>query len=199
MTHHKLHFPKTVDGWKAELKKAWGVITLKKEAMASVVADEKAMGPAVAFIVLAALAGALGTYIFPTKFYGVVYRPGLDWVLAQAIFCSVMMVLAAVLFSLIAEKLFKGKASMVGYFKVFGFASLIGVIALVPALGFISFIWMAVLVFVTLRTIHGIGVGDVIVTMILGVIALGIVSIIVSSVFGIYGVSSYFDHLNYRW
>ena len=87
--HHTYYFPKTVDAWKKEVMKAVEVIKLKGSAMTEVAGDEKSNVPAGIFILLAGLAMALNSYVFPISFMGITYRPGIDTVLIQAVIYAV--------------------------------------------------------------------------------------------------------------
>ena len=188
MTHHKVHFPKDLDGWKVEFKRAWDIIMLKKPAMTAVAADERALGPAIIFVVLAAFLAAMGGYIFPTKFVGVVYRSNFEWILAQTLVVSIMTILAAVIISLIAEHAFKGKAKISEYFKVFGFAYLIGAIAIIPALSIIGAVWSLVLTFFTLRTVHKIGAGEAVATIVIAIVAIMVLAMFLMPLLGLAGI-----------
>lgn len=187
-THHKVHFPKDVKGWKKELKQAWQVITLKKPAMAAVAKDEKAFGPAILFVILASFASALGEYIFPQRFMGVVYRHGFDDVVAQTVVISVCTFLAIAVLSLIAEHLFKGKAKLKDYFKVLAYAYLVMAVGIIPALSVLAGIWLLVLTFVTLREVHKIDVAETIGTIVIAMIALVILMMFLMPFLGVYSL-----------
>lgn len=188
MTHHEVHIPKTSDGWIAEVKKAWEMIKLKKEVMSSVAADTKATAPAIAFYVAVAFAGSIGYWIFPREFWGVVYRPELDFVIFRTIMMAAGAIVGAVVISFIAQHLFKGKAKVIEYVRSNGYIGLVGLLGLVPALNIIWMIWMIVLVFTLLKQVHKIGTGEAIASMVLGVIAIAVLFMVLTPVLGLSGL-----------
>ncbi len=154
MTHHTFHFPKNTVGWKKEIMKAFEIIKLNKAAMTSVAADDKANGPATVFIGVAALANALGLYLFPPVYVGIVYRMSFASVVMQALMAFVGMVIFASLIGLIVEHGFKGKAKLPNFLRVFGYLSLVGVVSIIPNIGFFAGLWGLVVVIVAVRTVY---------------------------------------------
>ncbi len=168
--HHTMHCPKDAEGWKKEIMKAVNIIKLDEKEMKAVASDEKSMGPAIAFIVLGALAAAVGTYIFPQEFFGVVYRPSMASMVSATIGGTIGRVIGIVVISLIAQYVFKGKAKIVEFLRVAGYAAAIGVVSIVPVLSIVAGLWGLVVMFMMLKSVHKLDTGGAIGTLVLTVV-----------------------------
>jgi len=169
--HHTMHYPNNADGWKKEITKAWDIIRLDEKQMQSVAADEKSMGPAIAFIVLGSLCVGLGNYIFPQEFFGVMYRPGVATIISSTIFGAIFRVVGIAVVSLIAQHVFKGKAQVAEFLRVAGYAAILSVLSLVPMLTIVAGLWSLVVAFNMLKSVHKLDTGGAIGTMVLAMVA----------------------------
>ncbi|MBU1018631.1 MAG: YIP1 family protein [Patescibacteria group bacterium] len=185
MTHHQVHFPKTMAGWKDEFKKAFEIVKLNKTVMNAVAADEKATGVAILFFLLYGLFGAVGRFIFPVRVFGVVYRPGIEDMIFRTLVYGAVSFLSMLLITVVAQYLFKGKGDLMKYLRVYGYAMLVGAVMLIPALSFIVMIWIVVLMFVTLQVVHKLDVAETIGSMIIGTILTVIVLAVLSPFLGL--------------
>jgi len=168
--HHTIHCPNTIDGWKKEIAKAWNIIKLDEKQMKSVAADDKSMGPALAFIVLAGLAGALGSYVFPQEISGVVYRPNMSMVIGTTLGSFIGALIGMSVISLIAQYVFKGKAKITEFIRAAGYAALIGVAAIVPVLSIAAGLWSLVVIFMLIKNVHKLDIGAAIGTLVLTIV-----------------------------
>lgn len=182
--HHTYYFPKTVTAWKKEVMKAVEIVKLKTGVMTEVAADEKGNVPAGAFIVLAALAMAFNQYLFPYEFMGIAYRPGLDTVVVQAILYVIFSVVGIFVLGFVAQKLFKGKAKPCEFFRVCGYASLLGVACLIPMVGILAVLWMLVVYFKLLKNVQKLDDGSAVGALVVAIIALVVIGGIYGIVFG---------------
>ena len=185
MPHHNTYyFPKTFDAWKKEVLRVVEIVKLKVSVMTEVAADEKANVPAGIFICLSAFAMAFNQYLFPVRFMGIVYRPGIDAVIVQAIIYAVFSAVGIFILGFVAQKLFKGKAKSCDFFRVCGYASLLGVAGLVPVAGLVAGLWMLVVCFKALKNIQKLSDGAAVGTMVVAFVATVLVVAVFGAVFG---------------
>ncbi|MFA6529218.1 MAG: hypothetical protein WCT46_06835 [Candidatus Gracilibacteria bacterium] len=182
--HHTYYFPKTFEAWKKEVLCAVEIVKLKAGAMTEVASDEKGNVPAGIFILLAAFAMAFQSYLFPVRFMGIVYRPGLDTVIVQAIFYAVCSAVGIFILGLVAEKLFKGKVKPCEFFRVCGYAALLGIVSLLPMVGMLAGLWMLVVYFMALKNVQKLDDVPAIGALVVAAVAVVVVAGVLGAVFG---------------
>jgi len=173
--HHTYYFPKTVDAWKKEVMKAVEVIKLKGSAMTEVAGDEKSNVPAGIFILLAGLAMALNSYVFPISFMGITYRPGIDTVLIQAVIYAVCSAAGIFVLDFVSRKLFKGKGKSCELFRTCGYASLLGVAGILPVAGLLAGLWMLAIYFNALKNVEKLDDGSAVGAMVVSIVAVVVI------------------------
>lgn len=132
--------------FKQELQRAFQVVKLQAQAMTAVSKDSNATRMAVLFIVLSSFLGGLGSMLFPSYAYRglVVYRPTLFQVFEQTIAASLMLIFAIFLVHFFAVQLFKARGSFEEFFRVAGYAYVVGILNFCPPLTLVVGLWTLV-------------------------------------------------------
>ena len=153
---------------------AWGIASLKLAVMRKVGADKEALHPALLIMAFSAIAAGLGLFILPPSIGSfITYRIGLIDVLSQGLVIFAFSVASLYLAGYLAENMFKAKVDMQHYVRVLGYGSIVGFLAIVPALGVIGTIWQFVIMWKYLREVGKMEVGAIILLLILQAIIMG--------------------------
>ena len=178
--------------YKKELKEALDIALFKKPAMHAVAAEKGKTTFGYYIIIAGALLGVIGQQIFPAFF-----KPGLIFSLVMGIMQVIMAVVGIYVLSYIAKKLFKGHAQHDQFFRVTAYGMIIMWLGLIPQLSIISGIWGLLLVFVILKTVHKLTTGGAVGSILVAIIALWIISYILSPVYGKFGMGSMMNFSGY--
>jgi hypothetical protein len=139
--------------------RAAGIAMLNRESVRETADDPGALAPAVVFVVIASLAGAVGSALTPSfggqrpMGFGQQFLLGLGTgVVMLFVFCGVMHLLAA---------LFGGRGAYLGLVRTYGHANgILGLFGLIPCVGgFIALIWGIVAACVQVAEIYRLEMG----------------------------------------
>jgi len=144
-----------------ELKAAWNVALLKKDAMSHVAHETHKTRFGYYIIVASVVLSFLGMQLF-----GGWFKPNLVGGLINAVIQAIMTIAGIYLVSFIAKKFFKGAAAHDQFFRVASYGMIVSWIGLLPKISFISGIWGLIISFVVLKTVHKLTTGGVIGTWI---------------------------------
>lgn len=157
------------------LKKGWEAVQLKMEAIESLVADEKAFGPAIGILAIGGLAMAVGTM-----------NPG-GIILFPIIFVAGAFI-ATGLMHLAASLIFGGTGEFKSLINVIGCASVIRWVAVVPLLGpalmVLSGLWLLVIGVLTVEKTYKLDRGKSVVVVAVPVILAVVLGVLFSAVVG---------------
>lgn len=149
------------------------------------VADKnEGLGLALIYIVLAAFASPLGLAIFGVSAFGITVRLEIVSALIQGVISSVLSVLGIYFTHFVATNFFQGKADFTGFFRVMGYASFIGVLAIITPLSFLMiFVGLLMLYvwFKILSTLEQLTTQNIVLTLVILVIAALLVGYIMGS------------------
>jgi hypothetical protein len=165
-----------------EIKTAIQVALFKHKDMHHVASDKHKTPYAYYIIIIAALLGLIGQQFF------LPFKPSFGMGIGMAVVQIIMTVIGIYVLSIIAKSIFKGHAKHDEFFRVLAYGMIITWLNLIPMLGFIAAIWGLILLFVILKVIHKLTTGGAIGTIIVGIIVIGLISMILSPVFGIFGL-----------
>lgn len=166
-----------------------GIVKLDKKVIAEVAANEKG-GPAAAlFLVIGVAATPLLQAIMGIRVFNTVIRPDITSTLMGIVGGLIAAALGFVVTTMIATKLFKGKGTLAGYFRVVGLAyglnvlSALGVlipglIALVPL---IVGIWGLVVGYTVLKSVFHLDDKNAVLTIIVTVVAMFVVMAVLAA------------------
>jgi hypothetical protein len=134
---------------------AFKVIKLDAQAMTAVSKDSSATRMAALFIVVASFLGSLGSMLFPSYAYRglVMYRPTFFQVFEQTFAASLMLIFAIFLVHFIAVRLFKARGSFEEFFRVAGYAYIVGILNIYPAFALVSGLWILVVLWKALTVV----------------------------------------------
>lgn len=161
-------------------KDAVDIALLKEPAMHAVTTEKDGLKSALLMIVVGALASSFGTFIFPSTYGMITYRPDITWVLSSFIVASLIGIALLYLMGFLAERLFHSKLSMESYVKILGHASILNFISIIPALSIVSGIWGLVVMWIVLTKLGKLEAGSVILLLIIefvlvfGVMGMGV-------------------------
>lgn len=141
--------------FKQELQRAFKIITLDAQAMIAVSKDPFATRMAVFFIVVSSFFGAMGSRLFPSYAYHglVVYRPTFFQIFEQTIAASFMLIFAIFLVHFFAVKFFKARGSFEEFFRVAGYAYVVGILNIYPLLVLLVGLWILVVLWKALTVV----------------------------------------------
>jgi len=134
---------------KIELKNALDIALLKKPVMHHVAENKSKTAFGYYVIIAAAILGAVGQQIFLPFF-----RPTLTSSLLTAVVQAIGIVIGIYIVSFIAKGIFKGQASHDQFFRVAAYGMIVMWLLIIPPISFIGGIWILVITFVILKTIH---------------------------------------------
>jgi hypothetical protein len=166
----------------SEIKIAIQIALFKHKDMHHVSSDRSKTPYAFYIIIIAAVLSFVGQQFFIGPF-----KPSLGMGIGMAIVQIIMTIIGIYVLSVIAKSIFKGHAKHDEFFRVLAYAMIISWLSIIPALGFIAGIWGLILLFIILKVIHKLTTGGAIGTIIVGIIVIGIISMILSPVFGMMG------------
>lgn len=170
----------------AEVKTAVQVALLKAKDMHAVALDKNKNNYAYGIIAVAAVLSGLGL-----KFFGGFFSPSWGYILGMMVYQAVASVVGIYVLSIVAKSIFKGQAHHDAFFRVMAFGMIVTWLSIIPALSIIGGIWGLVIVFVVLKTIHKLTTGGAIGSILVSVLALGVVGMILGSVMGSIGLGSF--------
>lgn len=162
-----------------EIKAAIQIALFKHKDMHHVSSDRSKTLYAFYIIIIAAVLGLIGQQFFMGPF-----KPSLGAGIGMAIFQIIMVIIGIYVLSAIAKSIFKGSAKHDEFFRVLAYAMIVSWLSIIPALGLVAAIWGLILLFVILKVIHKLTTGGAIGTIIVGIIVMGLISMILSPVFG---------------
>lgn len=198
MEHHKPGHDETMEMPKIDMKDVdlggafkqfVEILKLNKKVIEGVAGNAKAGASAAIFLLVGAAAAPLAQFIFGVRFLNVVYRPDIVHVLVQWLLAVVMAVGVIFVTTVVANKLFKGKGSFAGYFKVMGLMYGVNVLtavgflvpALAPLLGLVVGIWMLVVSFYAIQAVFKLDNTNTVLTMIVAVVAMVAIMAVIGS------------------
>lgn len=167
-----------------ELKNAWQIALLKKPAMHHVTEDKKKTVYGYYIIIAGAVLAAIGQQLFSTFF-----TPTLGMGIKIAIFQIIHTIVGIYVLSFVAKSIFKGSAKHDQFFRVAAYGMIVMWIGLIPNLSPIGGIWGLVILFVILKTIHKLTTGGAIGTFLVGIIVMLAISLILSPIYALMGLS----------
>lgn len=163
--------------WKKELQDAWNTVILNKSTMQHIAQDKSKTTFAYYIIIISALLSFIGSQIFP-----VMLKP----TFLSGFLIAIIQIAGAIIFiyimSFIAKKIFNGKAKHDELFRVMGYGMAITWIGLIPHLSFIGGLWVMVVMFVVLKSIHKLTIGGTIGTLIIS----SILTLVILGILGIF-------------
>lgn len=162
-----------------EIKTAIQVALFKEKDMHHVAGDKGKTKYAYYFIVISALLSFLGQQMFMSWF-----KPTIASGLLMAAVQVVMTIVGIYVISFIATKIFSGKGKHDAFFRVTCYAMIVSWLTLIPMLGIIGGIWGLILLFVILKSVHKLSTGGAIGTMIVGIVVMGLISMVISPLYG---------------
>jgi len=174
------------DNIMAELKSAWEVALLKHKTMQAVAADKAKTPYAFGILVVAAIASGLGM-----KFFGGFFSPGWGYTLGMMVYQIISAIIGIYVMSIVAKSIFKGHAKHDEFFRVLAFGMIVTWLAIFPPLSIVGGIWALVILFVTLKLIHKLTTGGAIGTILVTIIAMALVMMILTPVFGMLGIGNF--------
>lgn len=141
--------------FKQGFQSAFKVIKLDAQAMTGVSKDSRATRMAALFIVISSFLGGMGSMLFPSYVYRglVVYRPTLFQVFEQTLAASLMLILAIFLVHFVAVQLFKARGSFEEFFRVAGYAYVVGILNIYPPLTLVVGLWTLVVLWKALTVV----------------------------------------------
>jgi len=182
-----------ISNYKKELKEALDIALFKQHAMHAVAAEKGKTTFGYYIIIAGALLGIIGQQIFPAFF-----RPGLIFSLVMGIMQVVMAVIGIYVLSYIAKKLFNGHAQHDQFFRVTAYGMIVMWLGLIPQLSIISGLWGLALIFVILKVVHKLTTGGAIGTILVAIVALWIISYILTPVYSRFGMGSMMNFSGYN-
>jgi hypothetical protein len=163
----------------SEVKTAIQVALIKEKDIHAVAGDKQKMQYAVAILLTGVVLPFLGRLFFMPQLFSIGSS------LLSALSQAAMTIIGIYILSYIAQKLFKGQAKHDAFFRAMAYSSIVGWLAFIPILGWISAIWAIVLMFMILKIVHKLATGQAILTIIIAIVVMGIVGMILSPVSGI--------------
>lgn len=161
--------------WRKEIKDAWDIALLKKPAMHHIGQDKHKTIFGYYIIIIGGILGLIGSQIYPMMF-----QPTLKMGLHLTIVQILSIIFAIYTSSYIAKTFFKGHGKHDEFFRISAYGMIVLWIGLVPHLSFIGGIWGLVIMFMVLKTVHKLSTGSTIGTLIITVIAIAIISQVLS-------------------
>jgi hypothetical protein len=147
--------------------------------------DSEGITMALVYLAIGALAAPLGGAVFGYSVLGTVFRTPIVSALIGAVVAIVLSVLGLYITNLVAVKLFKGQGKFPEYFRVMGYASLInvvGLLSMVSVLGSIAGIWLLVINFKALMSVHKLDTTNAVLTIIVSVVVSVVLTFLVTAV-----------------
>lgn len=166
------------------------ILKLNKAAMEKVAhRDGEGISLALVYLAIGALGAPIGGAVLGYTFLGVTVRTPIVNALIGAVLAIVLGALVLYVTSMVAEKMFKGTGKFPQYFRVMGYASLInliGFVTIVPVLSTVAAIWLLVVNYMALTTIHKLNSTNAVLTIIVTIV----VFIALSAVIGALGLTA---------
>ncbi len=166
------------------------ILKLNKAAMEKVAhRDGEGISLALVYLAIGALGAPIGGAVLGYTFLGVTVRTPIVNALIGAVLAIVLGALVLYVTSMVAEKMFKGTGKFPQYFRVMGYASLInliGFLTIVPVLSTVAAIWLLVVNYMALTTIHKLNSTNAVLTIIVTIV----VFIALSAVIGALGLTA---------
>ncbi len=168
----------------SELKTALDVALLKKSAMHGVAGDKGKTKMALGILIAGVVLGMLGMRFFLSSFVTI----SILSTLGNALYQLIMLIIGIYVLSVIAKSIFKGAAKHDEFFRVFAYGMIVMWLSIIPALAIVYAIWGLVIVFVVLKVVHKLTTGGAIGTIIVSILAMFVISLILSPILGVIGI-----------
>lgn len=148
--------------FRGEIADAIKIISLDERVIAEIARDVGATRKAILFIFISILSSHIGLLLFYPHYVGFASPLGLFSSVAMGLFFTVFFIWIT---SLVAERLFKGKASYDEFLRVMGYASFVGILNIVPEFSLISGIIYLIVMVKVLRFLYGLHSLSTVLTM----------------------------------
>jgi hypothetical protein len=171
-----------------------GVITLKAPVYRQIAEDQSATTTAAIIVaVVSVVAGVVGAVFLSALGASLPAAPGqslnpIGFALRTIIAGLVGWVVGSWAMAFAAKTFFGGKTNTGEMLRVYGFASIFGIIALIPCLGIIAVILEIIAVIIGIREASEFTTGKAIMTGIVGFIVVLVVGWLIQAVLGIFGL-----------
>jgi len=163
-----------------ELKEAIKIVKLDEKIIERVSKDEGVNQIAFLILALSSIAASLSTFMIPNDFINI----NLDFTALNfikfAVFDFVLAIMYIYTMAFIAEKIFKGPANTHGFFRSIAYGSIIKIANLIPVFGLLAGVWYLVIQFKILKKIFKLQFHTAILTMIIGIITIGLLGSILN-------------------
>lgn len=146
--------------------------------------DSEGVTMALVYLVIGALAAPLGGALFGYTVLGTTFRTPIVSALIGAVIAIVISAVTLYITNLVAERMFKGQGKFPQYFRVMGYASLINVVGfltMVPFLTMIASIWILVINYKTLISVHKLDSTNAVLTIIVTIVAFLLLGFLVAT------------------
>jgi hypothetical protein len=165
-----------------------GILKLDKTRI-NAVADRESEGINIAlvYIFAASVVASVGQVLFMYSNLGSAFGGVLLRALVGGVIMGVMSALVIYVSHMVAARLFKGKSSLPRYFRVMGYASLIGVLGFISALGGLASIYLLVVNFMVLQELHKLDTTNAVLVIL---VTIG-VFMVLSYILGMFGLYSF--------
>ena len=137
-------------------------------------------------IIAAAVLGLIGQQLFLTWF-----KPSLEMSVVSAVVQVIATILGIYVLSFVAKSIFKGKAEHDQFFRVAAYGTIVTWLSIIPQISILAALWGLVLTFVLLTTIHKLGTGEAVGTIVIAVILMFVLSLILAPIYAALGFSAF--------
>ena len=164
------------------------IVSLKMDIMKLIAGKKNLLQEVVMLAFLSSFAAALGRYLFPVSVGDLVlYRPEPLDVVWQTIGGVVISLIILYVMGAISEHLFKTKVKMESFVWVMGYASILGFLQIIPALGIVAGIWSLVVLWKFMSEIGGMKAMPFVGFLLLS----ALIVFIIPNVFSVLGLGSF--------
>ncbi len=151
------------------------ILKLNKVRIEAVAAREaEGITMALVYLIIGSFGAPLGGAILGYTILGTTFRTPILSALIGGVIASVMAAAVLYVSHLVAVRMFKGKAKLDQYVRVMGYAyiiNVVGFLTVVPFLGAIAGIWLLVINYIVLTTVHKLDSTNAVLTIIITIIA----------------------------
>lgn len=147
--------------------------------------DGEGITLALVYLVIGQLVAALGGAVLGYTILGTTFRTPIVNALIGGVVSAAISAAVLYITSLIAVRVFNGKGKFPAYFRVMGYASLInvvGFVTMVPFLTAISGIWLLVINYKALMSVHKLDSTNAILSIVLTVVAFFVLTYLVGMI-----------------
>ncbi|MDD4351511.1 MAG: Yip1 family protein [Candidatus Gracilibacteria bacterium] len=168
-----------------ELKSAWKVVTLKQDVIKKVAAAKEKTPTAFLILIAAALLGLIGGQLFPGFF-----APSLKAGTIGAVMSLVQSIIFIYVLSFVAKSMFSGKAAHDAFFRAAAYGMIVAWLAILPSLSILGSLWGLVVTVVVLKVVHQLTTGKAIAALVVGIIAMIVVTLVLSPFYAFMGFNA---------